>query len=119
VAPWTSTLVARYEFPVRNGARGYVRPEWVYHAHNSGISQRQDPAAVDFYDPGSPLDPTTSLINLRAGVTFDKFDISLFVNNVTNAHPLLSYTHYNTNNPLYEASTFRPLTAGVTAIVRY
>jgi hypothetical protein len=52
-------------------------------------------------------------------VTFDKYDISLFVNNVTNAHPLLNYTHYNVNNPLYKATTFRPLTAGVTAIVRY
>ena len=119
VAPWTSTLVARYEFPAINGSHIYIRPEWIYHSHNSGMSQRQDPAAVDFYDPGSPLNPTTNMVNLRAGVTFDKFDVSLFVNNATNAHPLLSLTHYNANSPLYEATTFRPLTAGVTAIVRY
>jgi outer membrane receptor protein involved in Fe transport len=119
VAPWTSTLVARYEFPAFKGSHIYVRPEWIYHSHNSGISQRQDSQAVDFYDPTSPLNPATNLFNLRAGATFDKFDVSLFVNNLTNSHPLLSLTHYNANNPIYEATTFRPLTAGITAIVRY
>jgi hypothetical protein len=47
------------------------------------------------------------------------WDVALFMNNVFNAHPRLDLNHQDTATLLYEATTLRPRTAGVTVTVRY
>ncbi len=59
------------------------------------------------------------MVNLRAGLRLKSFDVSLFANNATNSHPQLSLEHTNPGDPRYQAVTFRPLTVGITGIVRY
>ena len=58
--------------------------------------------------------PATNFLSLRAGVAFDSFNISLFVDNVLNSRPQVTYTHEDRDTVLFQASTFRPLTIGIT-----
>ena len=46
-------------------------------------------------------------------------DLSAFVNNATNADPLLGLTHASVSDPLYSATAIRPLTVGVTGLYRF
>ena len=59
------------------------------------------------------------MLNLRAGAQIDgTIDVSLFVNNVTNSHPVLSLYHDLPGTQMYRASSFRPRTVGLTATIR-
>jgi outer membrane receptor protein involved in Fe transport len=70
-------------------------------------------------DPNLVADPATNLVSARAGVTLDTFDVALFMNNVLNAHPRLDLNHQDSSTLLYEASTFRPRTTGLTVTYRF
>ena len=68
---------------------------------------------------------------LRAGTTFDKWNLSGFVDNLLNTHPALPpspdlYAHtdvdpYNANppTPLLRRYTFRPRTIGITSTYHF
>jgi hypothetical protein len=60
---------------------------------------------------------------MRAGVSFGGYDISLFCNNLTDSHPVLSQSPSIKINPAelvdYQLTTYRPRTYGITAIYRY
>lgn len=47
------------------------------------------------------------------------YDVSLFVDNLTNAHPDLTRYSEVIGNPEHRDFTFRPLTVGVAASCRY
>jgi hypothetical protein len=78
----------------------------------------QHPDAYD-YDPTLIGNPSTNQLNVRVGVVLSGFDISVFANNLLNAHPELGYSHATVVSPVYNAVTFRPLTAGLTGIYRF
>jgi iron complex outermembrane receptor protein len=95
-------------------AKGYFRADYTF--ASSGI----DPTLGTFgYDAGLPGLPGAEYLSLRAGIRFDKIDISAFVNNATNSRDALSRSHDGIGSPLYYVESYRPRTIGVTARYNY
>jgi iron complex outermembrane recepter protein len=115
--PWIVTAIPEYDFQIGEYSV-YLRAQDEYHSFNSGNWPGNNPNSIS-YDPAIPLPPATNVVDLRAGMIFRGLDISLFVNNVTNSHPTLLLFHALPGDPLFTASTFQPLTAGVTLIYRH
>ncbi len=115
-APWTIIGNAQYELPFLRSMKPYIRTDYV---HNS--AQRptglQVPGVVD-YDPLLIVPGANTLVNGRIGVRLGGADVSLFANNLFDAHPLLSDEHYSAPYAWF-ATTFQPRTIGVTATYRY
>ena len=117
MAPWTVTLGAQYNFTIAN-RDAFVRADYEYNSKRTTPIPDEDPGTA-FYDPGLVPDPATNLVSARAGLTYDKWAIELFVNNLLNSHPQLNLQHQDSDTLLYEATTFRPRTFGISATVRY
>jgi hypothetical protein len=64
-------------------------------------------------------DPPTDLFSVRAGTTVNQINLALFMDNVFNSHPQLDVNHQDLHTLLFEASTERPRTFGLTATYRY
>jgi iron complex outermembrane receptor protein len=69
-------------------------------------------------------DPSFTETNVRLGASFGDWDVSLFVNNLFNEQPILnetrqSLTFFAVPSGLLSATTLRPRTAGVTAVMRF
>ena len=79
VAPWNASASAEYTFALTPIWSGVFRTDYNYTDHsfsaNNGGALR--------------LRPSYELTNVRAGVTSDHWDIYVFVNNLTDAHPNL------------------------------
>jgi iron complex outermembrane recepter protein len=118
VPPWTVTASGEYTFNLL-GKQMYAWAEDAYHSKNNGPFSTHNPANIIVYDPQLVPDPSTNLLNMRAGVRLQGLDLSLFVDNLLNSHPQLSLSHTNPGDPRFQAVTFRPLTYGVTAVVRF
>jgi outer membrane receptor protein involved in Fe transport len=123
IPPWTITASLEYDF-VLGRHDGYFRIEDTYHSKNYGPFSQQNPQNPVVYDPELPDEPTNNLINLKAGVRIKGVDAALFVNNLANAHPLMSTFHVGQRAPgdadhRYFANTFTPRTIGVNATVNY
>ena len=113
-SPWTIYLSGEYRIPMR-GNEGYLRSDFTY---------TSAPRRTGRVDPDSPLfqpfdtpRPSVSLVNLRAGMRFDRVDVSVFVNNALNYNRAQGVEKY-VNSPLYTTSYLRPRTVGVTASYR-
>lgn len=117
-APWQVTLTGRYERPVNDDASGYFQAQFAYKSRNNGQTEIQDPATVS-YDPDIPLADSSSVLDLRTGLIMQGIDVSLFIDNVLDAHPQLSRYHVLPGDPLYLNRTIRPRTYGVTASYRF
>ncbi len=118
VAPWTIQLNGEYVQPVGD-AELYGRADFSY------SSRIKEPVDVNspLVDPTLPRPPATSQLDLRIGGKFNlsydtSMDVSLFMNNVTNAQPLLALFHETPDSTFYRAGTFRPRTVGVTVTLR-
>ena len=116
--PWDLIASARYDFALFGDRKMYARLENIYHSENSGPYTYQHTDAYD-YDPTLLANPKIDLLNLRAGITLSGIDVSVFVNNLLDAHPQLGLSHGITTSPVYNATTLRPTTAGVTASYRF
>ena len=91
----------------------------------------QDPSSAQF-NPNAFTLPATQFSSLRAGMTFGRTQVSLFVDNLTNTHTIASYAQVQLDayNPAYLANpnaptsvqqnnyTVRPRTIGLTAILK-
>jgi iron complex outermembrane receptor protein len=111
-SPWNVTTSIDYEFPGVGDARPYGRAEDVFHSRNPGPFATQQPGYS--YAPLLTANPSTNVVNLRAGVRWSNFDVSLFVNNATNSLPILYRTQDTPTSTLFYAKTFRPRTIGLT-----
>ena len=101
------------------GKKGYFWAEDIYHSMNNGPFSTHNPANIVDYDPALLPDPATNVLNFRMGLRFDRFDVSLFMNNVFDTHPQLSYEHTNPGDKRFSAVTLRPRTGGLTATLRF
>lgn len=113
-APWNVNVSGKYTMPLAQGDKIYLRGEYQYNSRNPGPFSTQIPTSPN-YSPLLVPDPPTHKANVRVGYTRDKLDVSLFVNNVFNAHPVLGMQEYPPTSPLLTATTFRPRTVGVSA----
>ncbi len=115
--PWSATLGVTYDHPVLGDHDGFVRADYTYHS-SSALTAVRDPANGS-YDPAALPAPATNYLTLRGGLRWSGYDVSLFIDNVTNAHPNLTRYSEVLGNPVHRDFTFRPLTVGVTAAYRY
>jgi iron complex outermembrane recepter protein len=116
--PWSATLGVTYETKILGDYDGFVRADYQYHSASAGLSPVRDPANGG-YDPGALPTPSTNYLTLRGGLRWSGYDVSLFVDNVTNAHPNLTRYSEVVGNSIHRDFTFRPLTVGLTAAYRY
>jgi iron complex outermembrane recepter protein len=117
-APWNASLSADYKIPLTLTNTLHLRGEYIYNSRNPGPFITQQPAAVS-YSPNLVADPPTHLTNARMGITRGNLDISLFVNNAFNAHPLLGKYLDTPTSTLVTYDTLRPLTVGLWANLKF
>jgi iron complex outermembrane receptor protein len=120
-APWSFTASAEYHFPKWASGSPYLRLDYQHQTaqHSLLAGQNQNNALYDQTLPGLPV---VNNLNARAGLRFNGFDISVYGNNLTNAHPLMFESRdiaYDPTDLLYFGRGVRPRTIGVTAIYRY
>jgi iron complex outermembrane recepter protein len=114
VNPWMSAANAQYDFTAW-GHSGYARADDQFASRQSNPTPAEDPRNQTFASGLVEL-PQTNLLSLRLGTRFaNGVDLSLFVRNVFDSHPLLSRTQTGSNLDLiYADRTFRPRTIGIT-----
>jgi iron complex outermembrane recepter protein len=117
-APWNVSTSADYQIPLSQDRSVHTRVEYQYNSRNPGPFVTQIPTSISYYPQAVP-DPPTHLTNARIGYTHGKLDISLFVQNVFNAHPLLGEFQSAPTSNLFYYSTLRPRTVGLTANVGF
>jgi iron complex outermembrane recepter protein len=132
-APWAFTASSEYHFPEWNGHTPYARLDFQHSTAQKSKLPGQDNnnALFDTTIPGLPI---INNLSARAGLKFQGLDLSLYADNLTNAHPLLFESRdiapYSlgpgtggatgpTTDTLYFGRGVRPRTIGVTAIYRY
>jgi len=117
VAPWHASLSADYQFPVSaDGAViGYANANYDF---DSAFRYGPGPTTT-FFDPVTARQASTSFASLRAGVRKDRYDLSLFAQNLFNSRSVTSITHDTLLTTLTRETTLRPLTVGLTVSARY
>jgi hypothetical protein len=102
------------------GHKGYARADDQFASREIAPTPAEDPGNQTYASGLVPL-PQTNLLALRLGTRFSSgMDLSLFVKNALDAHPLLSRTQTGSNLDLiYVDRTFRPRTLGVTITSRF
>ena len=119
VNPWTVAINAQYDF-VFGGHKGYMRADDQFASKQSTPTPDEDPGNQT-YASGLIEMPRTNLLALRLGTRFmNGVDLSLFVKNVLDSHPVLSRTQTGSNLDLiYTDRTFRPRTIGITITSKF
>jgi outer membrane receptor protein involved in Fe transport len=122
IPPWSASARAEYSRDISSlwpQTESYLRVDyrWV------DAFPRSNPN-VSGYDPGpngilAVRNHEYGLLNLRVGVLHQGIELSAFVDNATNARPLIGLAHANRGDPLVSAVAVRPRTVGVTALYRF
>jgi outer membrane receptor protein involved in Fe transport len=116
--PWTVVPSVQYSFLVAHGYRAYIRLDDEFHSKNPGPFAQQFPNNVAV-DPNFLANPSTNVLNVHVGATWNGWDASLYALNVLNSHPLLYNTALESAQFVGPTYTIRPLTAGVRATYRW
>jgi iron complex outermembrane recepter protein len=133
-APWSFTTSAEYQFPDWGNRKPYFRLDFQHSTAQNSKLQGQDTNNAIF-DATLPGLPVINNLSARAGMRFNGFDVSLYGNNLTNAHPLMfeardiypypgppgtgATQNGPTTDTLYFGRGVRPRTIGLTATYRY
>ena len=115
--PWTASVGVRWDFTFADRP-SYIRVDDEYASKNGKPTPRLDPVNAP-YDPSLKTPPQTNFLSVRAGIKLESWDLAVFADNVANSHPELTREHADRYTPIYNLTTFRPLTIGVTGIYRY
>jgi iron complex outermembrane recepter protein len=135
-APWTIALGAQYRFRAFGDRDSFVRADVEHETKNNRPTAAEDPGTVQFGTCTSVsgaigscniTPPSTTFVSLRAGSNFAGWDVSAFVDNLLDTHPVLNYNYQPTDgsgpqpaaSPLYRYFTYRPRTFGVTFTYRH
>jgi iron complex outermembrane receptor protein len=119
VWPWTAALSAEYDFITHDSHQIYARVDASYLQGPAGRPAYRNPLDAAYYDPDLGLEPSTRLVNLRAGVKWSGFDVSVALDNALNANPILSRGHAGGGDQLFTAQTFRPRMLSMCAAYRF
>ena len=119
-APWSFTTSAEYKFADWAGRTPYVRLDYQYQTAQTALLSGQN-ANNALFDQTIPGLPVVRNLSLRGGFRFAGFDLSLYAQNLTNAHPTLfkSRDIAADFDQLYFARGVRPRTIGITGTYRY
>jgi len=113
--PWTATLGGDYEHPVGPGSV-YLRGDYQY--KSTGPTTTVTDPATNSYDPGALRTQALHFASARLGWREGVMDLSLFVDNVGNTHPVLSRSIKVVGVGSYQDITLRPRTVGLTLLLR-
>ena len=116
-APWTFLASAEYGFPAIGNRKPYLRVDYQYTTAQTALQPIQDPNN-GVADPTYTGLPETKNLSLRAGLRVGGMDLSLFAQNLTDSHPVMSHTEDTNTSGLFYDHTIRPRTLGITAIYR-
>ena len=116
-SPWSVTVGAQYNFPAFSHD-AFIRADYEFSSHNNWLTAQTDPATAN-PDLALVNDPATNFFSLRSGITVGHLDVAVFMDNVFNSHPQLGLTHQDQYTLLFEASTLRPRTIGLSGTYRY
>ena len=135
--PWTASLGVQYNVTIAE-KDAFARFDYEYTRASSWLAPVQDPRSAQYtantLTQISPSLSSTKFLQFRSGVTLGDWQVSLFVDNVLNAHPITNYerTFTDAYNPVqfatppgavplpqYNQYTFRPLTVGLTATFKH
>jgi iron complex outermembrane recepter protein len=129
--PWTITLGAEYSFRAFGGRESFVRLDAEHETKNNRPTALQDPTTAQYATcpqvsgaviPCTPIPPATTFVSLRAGSKFGGWNVSVFVDNLLDTHPVLSHQDSGTDasgvSVFYRDFTFRPRTFGITVTHR-
>jgi outer membrane receptor protein involved in Fe transport len=117
--PWTIYLSGQYDFHLFGDRRFYARTDYT-HTSEARVAGMTDPRSAS-YDPLLRPVGSFSVVNARLGMDLLGADVSLFVNNLTDAAPELAQAHGGVAGPrsLWTDSTLRARSYGVTLSYRY
>jgi iron complex outermembrane receptor protein len=117
--PWTLSLSGEYEFNLFGGRDFYLRADYTHTTAERPVGSMVP--GTPQYDPLIRPTPAYSLVNARLGARLIGLDISLFVNNLTDAAPLLIGVpaHSIVYDPQdWTPQALRPRTYGLTVTYR-
>ena len=114
--PWRVAGAIQYNWTLLDHD-AFFRLDDEYSSGPNRPTQSLDPVNAS-YDPALLPVPATNFLSARASINLGAYNVALFMDNVLNAHPQLTYSH-EARGELYQATTFRPRTMGVTATFRY
>jgi iron complex outermembrane receptor protein len=120
-APWSFTASADYHFPTWRDTSPYLRVDYQRTTAQTALISNHN-ANDGGSDPTLPGLPITRNLMLRAGMRFSGFDVSVYGNNLTNAHPQMFASRdipVDGYDELYFARGVRPRTFGITGTYRY
>jgi iron complex outermembrane recepter protein len=125
IPPWSATLGAEYKFAAFSH-ESFFRVDYEYAAADKWTHAALDPRTSQ-YDPTSLPTPRQSFASLRTGTELGGWNVSFFVENLTDSHTLLNFNHQTNTyyspgvplaSPAYRFITYRPRTFGITATLR-
>lgn len=119
-APFTVSLFAQYDMNLWNDHPGYVRADYTRSSEHKRVGAT-DPSSVSYDARLKPI-PAYGVLNLRAGVRYGDLDVSVFVDNVTDAAPalnLFAFDYYLYDPQDWTNETLRPRTYGLTLTWRH
>lgn len=125
-SPWNLDLTGEYVWTAPE-VKPYVRLDYQYATPQRSLIPYTDPANNPNADATLPGLPEIRVLNLRAGLRFNGFDVSLFANNALNYHtpifvsrdfnaPAYGLPNLNTN---YFGRGYAPQTVGITGTYRF
>jgi iron complex outermembrane recepter protein len=117
-APWTVVPSAQYSFMLFQRYKAYMRADDEFHSKNPGPFAQQFANNVAV-DPNFIANPSTNVLNVHLGATWNTVETSIYALNVLNSHPLLYNTALETAQFVGPTYTIRPLTVGVRGIYRW
>ncbi|HTY48416.1 MAG TPA: TonB-dependent receptor [Steroidobacteraceae bacterium] len=103
---YTATAVADYSFRITDALEGFVRGDFEQTGKSYGsflVSTAEAPNPTY-------INPAYHVVNLALGVSFSRYELSLFAKNLLNDQTILQSPVVNTVTMGY---TLRPLTAGI------
>ncbi|HUO12155.1 MAG TPA: TonB-dependent receptor [Caulobacteraceae bacterium] len=117
VPRWQATGEAEYDHPLTDRFTGYLEGDFSYHGSSFSAFEPSTPAEIaadqDDYDTQIPA---YFLVNLKAGVRWDKYNVSVFVRNVGNT---FAWVGANPNVGGLFAYTAPPRTVGMSFSAKY
>jgi iron complex outermembrane receptor protein len=116
-APWTVLLAAEYSLPAFDNRKPYLRLDYQLATAQTALQPIQD-SNNGVSDSTYTGLPETRNLSLRAGLRWSGIDLSLYGQNLTNSHPVLTHTRDTEFSDLFYEHTVRPRTIGITATYR-
>jgi len=89
-----------------------------YRSKNNGLTQLTDPNSTSF-NPYVRPDSSSLDVRLRYGVQWSSWDVSLYVNNALNQHPIIGVQNDSPGGAIAYGTALRPLTAGITVLSKF